>query len=69
MPTISMFSTPKNYLLAIDSRTKLEAGLKEAQLAVTAGIPGAKNLVDSAQQALNQVNLFLATYFPNGAPE
>lgn len=66
MPGLSQFSTPENLAKANEAISKLEEAEKEAQMAVSAGIPGADLVLKNAQDALARVRLFKATYFPQG---
>jgi hypothetical protein len=68
MAAVSQFSTPENFAKATQAIAQLQAAINEAQIAVQAGIPGAQQALQVAQDALARVQLFKQTYFPSGAP-
>jgi hypothetical protein len=69
MPGISQFSTPENFAKLNDSLAKLSEAIREAQIAVQAGIPGADLVLANAKDAEQRVLLLKNTYFPQGMPQ
>jgi hypothetical protein len=64
---VSMFSTPEYWQRLQESKSKIETAIREAQIAKQAGIPGADNMLATAEAAQASVLRMLATYFPGGA--
>ena len=68
MAAVSRFSTPETFAQAEQGRAQIIEGIKEAQLAVQAGVPGAQQALATAEAALKQVDTFMSVYFPQGKP-
>jgi len=66
MTTISKFSTAANFTRLKDALDKVEYAIREASLAVQAGIPDAATSLATAQDAQKRIQQVLNTYFPTG---
>jgi len=66
MTAISQFSTAANFAKLHDALDKVEYAIKEAKLAVQAGVPDAATALSTAQDTQKRIQQVLDTYFPNG---
>lgn len=66
MAAPSQFSTAENYAKLQSALDQVDAAIREAELAESAGVPGAAELLSTAQQGRTRILQLINTYFPTG---
>lgn len=69
MAQVSQFSTAENFAKLQQALDKVDTAIQEAELAKSAGVPGADELLSTAQAGKAKIVQLMNTYFPTGTAQ